>query len=148
MRVDLDEDGMDDIVVTDVNDNGQMDLLISSGMDGNYDTLLLDVEIDEEGNLVLDDNGIPVHEGAYEVNAHLDIVDVEVPEDEVPSVDIVDNTPIIEESPDNGVDNSDYSSSDYSEYVSDDYESCYGTPDYDPSEAADEALLDLLLGDD
>ena len=37
----------------------------------------------------LDENGIPVHEGAYEVNAHFDIVDVDVPEDEVPPVDVV-----------------------------------------------------------
>ena len=57
---DVDEDGLIDVVLADINGNEKPDMILDTDLDGELETVVLDVEIDENGELVTDEDGYPV----------------------------------------------------------------------------------------
>lgn len=55
---DLDADGQFDTIVADVNRNEPLDLIVDTDGDGTPDTLVLDPEVDGEGNIIVSEDNI------------------------------------------------------------------------------------------
>ncbi len=56
--VDVDGDGQTDAWIVDANGNETPDLLLDTTGNGDMDTLILDPDVDGEGNLIVDDNNV------------------------------------------------------------------------------------------
>ena len=67
VEFDLDGDGNADTGFVDANDNEILDVVLDTTGDGSYDTLVIDPEVDEDGNLVVAEDNIK-EIGGVEIN--------------------------------------------------------------------------------
>lgn len=99
---DLDGDGIADAGFVDANGNEIVDVVLDTTGDGSYDTLVIDPQVDDDGNLVVADENILEIGGVEVATVESDeglIMDDSETRDELLPDDVVDDN-IIAESPD------------------------------------------------
>lgn len=74
---DLDGDGINDVALVDVNNNDTPDVIMDTTGDGQYDTLVVDPMVDDDGNLLMADNSIHEFDQISIVNGGEDPIVVE-----------------------------------------------------------------------